>query len=135
VIGWSEITRWRCTSLTKDDWTVISTNFSRPSLDTLDKKYSHTLRYESVNRDSDLSVQEIKNWISILNRALPNILHWTPFPIYVGNKSKLKKPKFELKTIELETDIKDKHITEEGHKDVANWLFDLFTTKVSKNII
>ena len=82
-----------------------------------------------------MPVQEIKNWISILDKALPKVLHWTPFPIYIGKSNKIKKPKFKLKTIDLETDIKDKHITEEGHKDVANWLFDLFTTKVSKDII
>ena len=116
-------------------WTVLSTNFSRPFLNSIDKKYSHTLRYESVSRDTDLPVQEIKNWISILDNALPKVLHWTPFPIYIGKSNKIKKPKFKLKTIDLETDIKDKHITEEGHKDVANWLFDLFTTKVSKDII
>tara|TARA_Y100000994_G_scaffold213243_1_gene188454 strand:+ start:1290 stop:1937 length:648 start_codon:yes stop_codon:yes gene_type:complete len=132
LIGWSDITRYRTTVLNKNQWTTVSINNIRPH--TPDSpKYFHE---ECFSRDHQIVVEELESWICILNRALPkNTLHWTPFQDQVvHHKMDLFTPNFKLKRIFEEGEVNDKHITEEAHKDVANWMIDIFNNGKPSNI-
>jgi len=142
VIGWSEITRWRCTSLNKNNWTIVAPNFTFPDTENMEEVY----RYESVERNSDIVIKELESWIRILNKSLPPTLNWSGVPLSFDlqssafmdeeknkhrNKRYLKKPNFLIKRIDQETDIKDKHISEKGHKDVGTWMVNMLKEKSS----
>ena len=132
LIGWSDITRYRTTVLNKNQWTTVSINNIRPHTPN-SPKYFHE---ECFSRDHQIVVEELESWICILNRALPkNTLHWTPFQDQVvHHKMDLFTPNFKLKRIFEEGEVNDKHITEEAHKDVANWMIDIFNNGKPSNI-
>ena len=132
LIGWSDITRYRTRVLNKNQWTTVSINNIRPHTPN-SPKYFHE---ECFSRDHQIVVEELESWICILNRALPkNTLHWTPFQDQVvHHKMDLFTPNFKLKRIFEEGEVNDKHITEEAHKDVANWMIDIFNNGKPSNI-
>ena len=132
LIGWSDITRYRTTVLNKNQWTTVSINNIRPTTPN-SPKYFHE---ECFSRDSQIVVEELESWICILNKALPkNTVHWTPFQDQVvHHKMDLFTPNFKLKRIFEEGEVNDKHMTEEAHKDVANWMIDIFNNGKPSNI-
>lgn len=129
IIGWSEITRWRCLSLNKNKWKVVGVNFNEASTE---------LRNESISRDSKITIDEVNNWITLLNKTLPNqILHWTPFQSLKNDLGlNVCTPPFHMKRINEEYNIKDTHITEEGHIDISKWMIDIINDKpITKKVI
>lgn len=124
VIGWSEITRWRNTSILGGNWTIVGVNFTTPWKKNINPLY----RYESVNRDCKPVAKEFNSWVNILKKALPiNTFHWTPFQAQktIWNLD-VEEPPFGLQRIKEKTGILDRHMTSESHIDVGKWITKRF---------
>ena len=135
LIGWSDITRYRTTRLNDNIWTTLTVNMVIPKTEPINPIYHE----ECFARDHQIVVKELESWICILNRALPkNTLQWTPFQDQVvHHKMDLLTPNFKLKPIFEEGEVQDKHMTEDAHKDVSEWMIDIFNNgkPSNKNLI
>jgi hypothetical protein len=133
IIGWSNTMRFRVVTNTN----IFST--IRPGrldyvLYTNDKgKYidlsNTTLKEMCINRDSDVYIHELNNYIKLLNFTFNNnkIIHWSPFSQNEeGLNTNLKTTK-RYETIQNETNsfIIDMHFSENGHKVLSEDLIDL----------
>jgi len=133
IIGWSDTIRFRVVS------NENSFNTIRPgSLDyvlDLNKKAKYldlsdiTLKEISINRDNQIYINELNNYIKLLNFAFSNnkIIHWSPFAQDKnGLNTTLKTTiKYELVRDETNRLIDDGHFTEKSHSILSNQFVDI----------
>lgn len=126
IIGWSQTLRFR---LYSETWNILA------SLNVWDTKDNHhlpnisqqTINEVLVNRDNSLWVDEVYNWMNIINRLskLVNfkLLHWsffTEFPeMYLINT--LLDLGAEYITHETKGEVKNEHFGEIGHQVQAEY--------------
>lgn len=145
IIGWSHTLRFRVVSKSNTFNTirpsslesVFKLNSQYPYLDLSDD----TLKEISINRDSNLYVDEINNYIQLLNFVFKNnkIIHWSPFGQDKDGLCTTNKSLIEIETIKRETngDIDDTHYSENGHNRLTDEFiniidnYDLFKSKKS----
>jgi hypothetical protein len=135
VVGWSDITRWRNTSIEKDRWTIVASNFIKPDFG---RKINPLYKYECANRDGKLVGNELNSWIDILKKSLPvNTLYWTPFQQQKNLWGlNIEEPPFKLESIKEKTGIEDYHMTSESHTKVGEWMVNrLRQIEIDKSII
>ncbi len=133
IIGWSSTIRFRVVS------NQNAFNTIRPGqLDyilSLNKYVEYidlsnqTLSEMSVNRDSQIYINELNNYIKLLNYSFRDnkIIHWSPFAQHKqGLNTNLKIP-FEYETIRSETNglIDDGHFSSNAHEILAEHLIDI----------
>jgi len=128
-IGWSDISRYR---IVWDNLTDIGTDPKRwlrfTATMTVPNEYENIVPKEYhkqvVERDCNLTINEIESWQNILKTSLPkNTIYWSPFVRKEKNNPWLSPP-FYHKLIKDECDIEDWHFGEGGMIQVGEWLVD-----------
>jgi hypothetical protein len=92
-----------------------------------------TIQEIGINRTSKEYLEEIEDWIKIINISLPlnKIFFWSPFEESTGNKNML--PYYDLPDITKETNsmVNDHHYGEIGHNQIANIILTKIINKKS----
>ncbi len=131
IIGWSDVVRFR---LHNGDgrWISILPNFTN----NINNISQDTIGEILVNRDSDVYVDEVNNWLNVIKKSLCDIklITWSMF-----NKGKLKglyiNEKIELISIETKGEIMDYHFSELGQKTIAEILIKEIGNKSKQKLI
>lgn len=133
IIGWSHTQRFRVVSKTNTFNTirvrsldkVFELNKNASYLDLSDS----TLAEMAVNRDNLLYIDELNNYIKLLNFAFPKnkIIHWSPFR---QDQQGLLTTRPSLKGLELvskETNgvVNDAHFSENAHIELSKQFVDI----------
>jgi hypothetical protein len=127
VIGWSTPLRYRVANK-NNNFTTIRAR----SLDVLfieNKKLSlfdlsdDTLAEIAVNRNHPIYINELNNYIKLINFSFPNntIIHWSPFYLDRDGLNTSIPTINEYETISEETNgmVDDAHFSEKGNIDIA----------------
>lgn len=133
IIGWTSTLRFRII----DKFNKFNT--IRPSDSINQSTLNHTYEYDMIsmdtinelliNRDNDLYQYELNRFIKIINKSInANIIHWSPFQqshpiINIHNINLLKN--LELIRDETMGEINDTHYSENGHKELANYFYNI----------
>ena len=137
IFGWTDFLRFRIISKEKNflpicplELSQIGENQNRKNkileMDANIFYSKQTLTEILVNRDNDLYINEINDFINIINFSFKNnkIIHWSWMDY--KNKLNLSIPFMKLETINDENkDIVDFHYNEESHKILANKIIEL----------
>jgi len=129
IIGWSHTARFRVITKTNNFTTII------PSiLDTVNKSKKielsdSTLAEMAVNRSYSIYIDELNNYIKLLNFSFPNnkIIHWSPFRQdedgLLTTCSSLNN--LERVTHETKGKIDDYHYSESAHTKLSEQFIDI----------
>ena len=132
LIGWSDITRWRHIDINKWNLNYLGDGeFNQNPYNSIKKtsrkkiyKRIQFLEKQSVMRNSSTCLEEVRSWQNIINRALNNVIFWSPF-FYDGLQNvpfiQRKPPTFTISE-ETKGKIIDNHWSGIGHEQVGNWL-------------
>jgi hypothetical protein len=134
IVGWSNTLRFRLVDRYNKFNTIRPSELNTHS--TLNDTYEYdlisinTINELLINRDTDLYQHELNGFIKIINKSIntKNIIHWSPFqssqPLLnihrIDNLSNL-----ELIKDETNNEINDKHYSENGHKDLAEYFYKI----------
>lgn len=120
IISWTNPIRFRLVSeIDNKNWTYVLSSFDKNLL----KKFKNTISKNTLNeiiynRKSDLYINEISNWIKLINKTFQNnkVIHWSEF-ITAENIEVIKN----CERICFETGglIEDYHFSEKGNYDLA----------------
>lgn len=134
IIGWTSTLRFRIIDKSNKFNTI------RPSDSGIHSTLEHTYEYDMismntineilVNRDNELYQYELNRFIKIIGKSISckNIIHWSPFqkthPIIDIHRIELLN---DLELIKDETmgHINDTHYSENGHKKLAKYFYDI----------
>ena len=136
IIGWSHTLRFRVVSKTN------SFNTIRPrSLDLvfeLNKNQSYldlsdsTLTEIAVNRNNKIYVDELNNYIRLLNFAFSKnkIIHWSPFREDRNGLLTTRKSLDKLEKVSDETNgiVNDAHFSENAHNRLSEYFIDIINS-------
>jgi hypothetical protein len=127
VIGWSHILRYRVVTK-KNKFNTIRAR-SLDEVFKINDKTSYldlsnqTLTEIAVNRNNDIYIDELNNYIKLLNFTFPNnkIIHWSPFFLERKglNTSFVNLTQYEKISDETNGEVDDAHFSENGHMKVA----------------
>ncbi len=134
IIGWTSTLRFRIIDKSNKFNTIRPSEFGIRS--TLNHTYEYdmvsmnTINEILVNRDNDLYQYELNRFIKIIGKSISskNIIHWSPFqkthPIIDIHRIELLN---DLELIKDETmgHINDTHYSENGHKKLAKYFYDI----------
>jgi len=116
IINWSEPIRFRMVDISLEKWRTIIPSNSRinkglPYVNGVDNSVIDGM---FLNRHHSLYLDEITNWIKIINKALSDniIIHWS----WYNNTT------YQTITNETNGDVVDFHYSEQGHLELANWI-------------
>ncbi len=141
IIGWSNTIRFRIASNQNAFNTirpgtldyVLSLNKEMQYMDLSDE----TLAEMSANRDNQIYITELNNYIKLLNYTFKDnkIIHWSPFAQHREGLNTTFKNPFDYETIREETkgEIDDGHFTSNAHELIATQLIDLIDNYYSLN--
>jgi len=144
IIGWSSTLRFRLVNKTNTFNTILPAHITHAV--NLNKELSYlelsnsTLEELTVNRDNLIYINELNNYIKLLNFAFPNnkIIHWTPFLrqekdglLTTPNNLILKK--LEMIKEETKGEINDLHYSENGHNVLAEEFINIINNYNIKN--
>lgn len=133
VIGWSHTLRFRIVNKTDSFNTIrpfsldemLQLNKVTPYMDLSD----NTIKEIIINRDSNLYINEVNNFIKILNYCFRDniIIHWSPFRQDLNGMLTTVPSILNLEMISDETNdvIKDTHFSENSHKLLASQFSDI----------
>jgi hypothetical protein len=141
IIGWSSTIRFRIVS-NKNSFNTI-----RPgSLDyvlNLNKHMQYidlsdtTLSEIAVNRDNQIYINELNNYIKLLNHTFKTnkIIHWSPFAQHKQGLNTNLKNSFDYQTIRNETggEINDGHFSSNAHMDLSEHLIELIDSYLTNS--
>lgn len=143
IIGWSSTLRFRLidknnsfSTIRPNNFNLDTTLFSQSTLlntENFENISSKTITELIVNRDSVLFQYEVNRFIKIINLYLNNkckIIHWSPFQCINNNMNIIKIDSLEhLEKIVNETNgfIEDNHYSENGHRVLSEYFYDLIT--------
>jgi len=134
IVGWTSTLRFRLIDRLNNFNTI------RPSdLDTF-STLNHTYEYDNIsittinemliNRDNELYQYELNRFIKIINKSInaKKIIHWSPFqsthPI-LNIRRIFSLDNLELIKDETMGEINDRHYSENGHNNLANYFSKL----------
>ena len=116
IINWSEPIRFRMVDTSLEKWRTIIPSNSRANkgLPYVNGVDNHVVDGMFLNRSHSLYLDEVTNWITLINKALSNniIIHWS----WYNNTA------YQTITNETNGDVIDFHYSELGHLDLANWI-------------
>lgn len=135
LIGWSDITRWRHI----DDnnlWYINYIEDTNPNQNPDDirnlkrkpKPYKDIpfMEYQSLLRNTPLTIKELESWQYILTKAIKNVFFWTPFYFEnLGNipfVTNIRREESGTITEETHGEIVDDHWGGTGHEIIGKWL-------------
>lgn len=133
IVGWSDTLRFRIASNENSFKTIRAGDLKNP----LNKKElnhyidlsDNTLEEILINRDNLVYINELNNYIQLLNHLFKEnkIIHWSPFRLYKKGLNTTLKSDLFYESIKIETNnaIDDKHFSENGHLLLANQLIDI----------
>jgi hypothetical protein len=141
IIGWSNTSRFRVVNKSNTFTTIypneLDSIFKKNKNQSLFELSNSTITEMSINRDSRVYVDELNNYIKLLNYAFPNnkIIHWSPFYLDRYGLSITIPNLNNLETISKETNgvVNDNHFSENAHKLIANQL--IYTIQNFKNTV
>jgi hypothetical protein len=86
-----------------------------------------------INRNSLLYINEVNNWVKLLNRTFKynKIIHWSPFieninGLYINSLNKI--------TIETNGEINNEHYSETGQRELANIFFEKINIIINEEL-
>jgi hypothetical protein len=129
IIGWSDISRCRVVNINNTFTTIKARDFESENKSKI-KTYSlvdlknETLIELIINRDNSVYINELNNYIKLINFSFPNnkIIHWSPFFLDTkGLNTTFKPPTIRYESVATETNkfINDYHYSEGGHLEIA----------------
>jgi len=129
IIGWSQTTRFRVVTKTNNFQTIISNSLESIIKSKKIELSDSTLVEMVVNRNTLLYIDELNNYIKLLNFAFPKnkIIHWSPFR---QDEQGLLTTHPSLKGLEVvlkETNgmIDDRHFSENAHIELSEKFIDI----------
>lgn len=130
IIGWTYPLRFRIVNTYNNVWSHIIPNYERDdSLQLISKSTTNEIL---VNRNHNLYVKEVNNWIRLINKSLNNVIHWSHAVRLVDS---YYLPSFNTILTETNGVCKDRHYSEKGHIELSNTIYDLLIGNKIKNII
>lgn len=135
IIGWSEFTRWRLIDnfgkwQTIGAWCIKYPEFL-PIVNNITKQiFDNITIHRSSNDAYEKYINEVNNWIKLINKALQNnkVIHWSFIPEYKLNAKIFDR--CNRVCDETKGMVKDTHYSEIGHKELA----DLFMREIDREI-
>jgi hypothetical protein len=148
IIGWSNISRCRVVNV-NNTFTTIKAGDLKSENKSKIKTYSLVdLKYETlielfINRDSLRYIDELNNYIKLINFSFPNnkIIHWSPFYLEAKGLNTTFTPPIRYESVAAETNkfIDDYHYSENGHleiaKNIINAIDNYKTDKFKTNLL
>lgn len=148
IVGWSNQERFRLVDK-NNKWVNIYANyrtkdkneklsfFLDETIDRLDSISKETIQQILFNRTNPLYINEIKNWISLLNLGLGSkIIHWSWDERLSDFTLTVPLNKFESIKIETKGELDDRHWSEGGHINMAEFMLDVIGNRfVNKNLL
>jgi hypothetical protein len=139
IIGWSQVFRFRLYSKLKNQLRSVNVWQTNKNFD-LSEISQQTLDEVLVNRDSQLWVDEVYNWMKLINHLskLVNfrLYYWSFFvefqELFIINK--LLNLGAEYISHETNDEVKDNHFGERGHQVQAQYFEDVILNKQKKLI-
>ncbi len=141
IIGWSNTLRFRVVSIENSFNTIrpgsLNTFLNYNKIGKYVDLSDETLTEIAVNRSSSVYINELNNYIKLLNFTFKNnkIIHWSPFAQHREGLNTTFKNPFDYETIREETkgEIDDGHFTSNAHELIATQLIDLIDNYYSLN--
>jgi hypothetical protein len=147
VIGWSNTLRYRVANRYNNFTTILANNLEVEFK--LNKKLSlfdlsdFTLTEMAVNRNHPIYINELNNYIKLINFAFPKnkVIHWSPFYLDREGLNTTFLTTNEYQTISEETNgvVDDAHFGENGHitlaKNIINAIDNYETPKFKTNLL
>lgn len=132
LFGWSDCSRFRMVDR-ENKWKTMLPNFDENHKN-LEYVTKNTIEQVLVNRSNSKYVGEVSSWIKMINKVMSNnvVVHWTTF------NENLNSYYFSLtETISMETNNKiiDSHLSENGQKDLSEFLMKIIRDKLDKKLI
>ena len=126
IIGWSDIVRFRLATK-NNEWSSFVPNFDN-NLTNMENISNQTITEVSVNRLSDVYIDEVNIWINFIKKTIKNfkVINWSTF-----NQGKINGIfLFDLEQITNETNgvIKDFHFSEKGQEQLS----EILLTEINK---
>lgn len=144
-IGWSSTLRFRLVGKNNSFVTIRPNNFNLDTVSFSQSTLTNTEEFENIslktitelliNRDNALFQYEVNRFIKIINLYLNNkckVIHWSPFQFINNNMNIIKIECIkDLEKISDETNgyINDGHYSENGHKILSEYFYDLISKK------
>lgn len=128
IIGWTETLRLRIANPKYDIWHRDKWIYLLPNLDNPKNMYDYisepTYNEMMLIRTSEIYREEVKSWIKMIKKSLPNnkiiFWSWCKYPNDDFKPTSIKK--------ETSDKIMDGHYGEIGHKMVSDWMIELLET-------
>lgn len=133
IVGWSNTLRFRVANKL-NTFTTIHPKV----LDKIFEQNKNQQKFElsnsaitefSINRDNPIYIDELNNYIKLLNFTFSNhvIIHWSPFELDKFGLLTTTPSLSNLETTSQETNkiVKDNHFSENAHKLIAEQLIDV----------
>lgn len=135
IVGWSNTLRFRVANKTNTFTTIhpkaLDNIFEQNSTQQIFELSNSTITEFSINRDNAVYIDELNNYIKLLNFTFSNniIIHWSPFELDKYGLLTTTPSLSNLETTSQETNkiVKDNHFSENAHKLIANQLIDVIT--------
>jgi hypothetical protein len=131
IIGWSSTTRFRIVNndnlfVTIRPGFIDDTNYFGKSKTPISES---SLLELIVNRDSSNYIDELNNYIKLINFSFPNnkIIHWSPFPLDKNGLNVTFPYSNKYETISKESAglVIDAHYGENGHLELSKTIIDV----------
>ena len=143
IIGWSNTIRFRVVNKSNTFNTILPNYLSETSKLNKDLSYlelsNTTLEEMCINRDNNVYINELNNYIKLLNFSFTNnkIIHWSPFAQDKQGLNTTLKTLTKYETINDETNgvVGDGHFSEKGHTDLSELLITHFSKGRTKKLI
>jgi len=137
IIGWSNTIRFRVVNIHNDFTTILvynATKTSRPNngFNSSTELSDSTLTELIINRDSSKYIDELNNYIKLINFSFKKnkVIHWSPFVNVRDRILPTKKCLINLETVTQETNgiVDDGHFSENAHYELAEYFLDIINS-------
>jgi hypothetical protein len=143
IIGWTNTSRFRVINNNNSFNTIRPSSFKKLSGVSQTNLSESTLIELLVNRDSLRYIDELNNYIKLINFSFPNnkIIHWSPFSQDENGLNTMLTSSTKYETISEETNglVNDYHYGENGHleiaKNIINAIDDYEAPKFKTNLL
>lgn len=125
--GWTGQPRLRVVNTKTNSWIVV--NAHKMMEDILSHDFAvQSLVEMSVNRMHPLYIEDLKIWMTAIDRLVPNckVIHWSWTQKWLSSN-------FESIQEETKGEIDDFHWSENGHRKFAEWFLDVYHNKIENN--
>jgi len=142
IFGWTDVNRFRlfnknneCGFFNAGSIEKGDEFFSHKPLDTFEFLSEKTIKEIIINRDSEMFIYELSNWIQLINFSLKdvNILHWSWDKQNSICKNMIISPNYETIKNETKGFIDDTHWSENGHRMFSEYMINQLNKKHRKD--